>query len=326
MRSSIRVTAAALCALLTGLLAGTPVLAQTYPDKPIRLIVPFAAGSFPDTVARIVGQKMSEGLGQPIVVDNRAGAGGNIGTEAVVTAKPDGYTVLLHTVANAINKSLYRKLSFDPVKDLAPVSQIASVDNVLVVPPSLNVSTLAEFLDLARRRQPPLTFASGGNGTTSHLAGQLLKSMAKVNLEHVPYKTFGQALIDVMAGQPDFVIPNIPPTIPHIQSGRLKAIAVTGAKRSPLLPQVPTFAEAGVAGYEVSSWNGLAVPVGTPASVIARLHAEVVKALKDPEVAGKLAAQGAQIVGSTPAEYAALIDSETAKWARVVSEAGAQLD
>lgn len=325
MRTLTRAPAAALHALLIGLLSA-PVFAQAYPDKPIRLIVPFAAGSFPDIVARVVGQKMSEGLGQPVVVDNRVGAGGNIGTEAVVTAKADGYTVLLHTVANAINRSLYRKLSFDPLKDLTPVSQIASVDNVLVVPSTLNVSTLGEFLDLARKRQPSLTFASGGNGTTSHLAGQLLKSMTKVNLEHVPYKNFGQALTDVIAGQPDFVIPNIPPTIPHIQSGRLKAIAVTGAKRSPLLPQVTTFAEAGVAGYEVSSWNGLAVPAGTPPTVITRLHAEVVKALKDPEVSSKLTAQGAQIVGSTPAEYAALIVSETAKWAKVVSEAGAQLD
>ena len=300
--------------------------AQAWPERPIRLVVPFGAASFPDIVARLVGQKMSEGLGQPVIVDNRAGAGGNIGTEAVTIAKADGYTLLLHTVANAINSSLYRKLSFDPVKELAPVSQIASVSNVLLVSPKLGVSTPKEFLALARKRKPPLTFASGGNGTTSHLAGQLLKSMARIEIDHVPYKNFGQALTDVMAGQPDFVIPNIPPVVAHIESGRFKAIAVTGARRSHLLPGVPTLAESGLAGFDVASWNGIAVPAGTPQPIIARLHAEVVKALKDPAVSKKLIEQGAELVGSTPAEYGAFILAKTAKWAAVVKEAGAQLD
>ena len=325
MRRFIKVCLALSVALVIGPYAG-PALAQKWPEKPIHLIVPFGPGSFPDTVARLLGQKMSEGLGQPVVVENRVGAGGNIGTEAVVRARPDGYTLLLNTVANAINKSLYRKLTFDPVKDLTPISQIASVSNVLVVPSSLNANSLPELLDLARKRRPELSFASGGNGTTSHLAGQLLKSMAKIQIEHVPYSNFNQALTDVMGGQLDFVIPNLPPTIPHIKSGRLKALAVTGSRRSHLLPDVPTFAEAGLSGYEVSSWNGLAAPARTPPEIIARLHAEVVKALKDPEVAAKLAALGAEIIGSTPAEYGAMIEAEAMKWRVVVSDAGAQID
>ena len=318
--------AAMLALVLAASIGAGPSLAQAYPDRPVKLVVPFGPGSFPDIVARVVGQKMGDNLGQPLVVDNRVGAGGNLGTEAVTAAKADGYTVLLHTVANAINRSLYRKLNHDPLRDLVPVSQLASVGNVLVVPASLGVSSMAEFLALAKKRRPGLSFASGGNGTTSHLAGQLLKSMARVDIEHVPYKNFGQALSDVMGGQPEFVIPNLPPVLPHIQAGKFRALAVTSARRSPLLPEVPTLAESGLPGFEVASWNGIAVPAGTPKAVIDRLHAEAVKALRDPEVQKKLAAQGAELVGSSPEEYARLVQAETAKWARVVAEAGAQLD
>lgn len=325
MRKGLRFAAMLGLALAAGAGSGSSV-AQGYPDRPIKLVVPFGPGSFPDIVARVVGQKMGDNLGQPLVVDNRVGAGGNLGTEAVTAARPDGYTVLLHTVANAINRSLYRKLNHDPLRDLVPVSQLASVGNVLVVPASLGVATMAEFLALANKRRPGLSFASGGNGTTSHLAGQLLKSMARVDIEHVPYKNFGQALTDVMGGQPEFVIPNLPPVLPHIQAGKFRALAVTSAKRSPLLPEVPTLAESGLPGFEVASWNGIAVPAGTPRVVVDRLHAEVVKALRDPEVQKKLSAQGAELVGSSPEEYARLVQAETAKWARVVAEAGAQLD
>lgn len=313
-------------ALLGALLLALPHVAFAQTAVPLRIVVPFGPGSFPDAVARIVGQKMADNLGRPLVVDNRAGAGGNLGTEAVVTARADGNTLLLHTVANAINKSLYRKLPFDAQRDLTPIVQLASVGNVLVVPPSLGVGGAAEFFNLARARKQGLAFASGGPGTTSHLAGQLLKTMGKVELNHIPYKNFNQALTDVIAGQPDFVIPNLPPTLPHIQSGRLRALAVTSARRSGLLPEVPTLAETGLAGYEVSSWNGLAAPVGTPPDVIARLNAEAARALKDPEVAKKLQAQGAEIGGGTAAEYTAWIASETAKWARVVADSGAQVD
>ena len=297
---------------------------DTYPNRPVKIIVPFAAGAFPDTVARLVGEKMAEGLGQPVVVENRVGAGGNIGTEAVVRAAPDGYTLLLHTVANVINKSLYRKLSFDAQKDLTPIGQIAAVGNVLVASPQVPANTLPELIALSRNSS--LSFASGGNGTTAHLAGQLLKTMAKIPVEHVPYSNFGQAMTEVIAGQPQFVIPNLPPTVQHIKSGRLKALAVTSAKRSTLLPDVPTFAEAGLPGYEVSSWNGLAAPARTPPEIINRLSAELAKALNDPEVMKKLAAQGADIVTGSPAAYAAFIDAETVKWSVVVKEAGAQVD
>ena len=312
-------------AALALVFASFNVAAQSWPERPVRLIVPFAAGSFPDTVARVVGEKMSAGLRQPVVIDNRPGAGGNLGTEAVVRAAPDGYTLLLHSVANATSKSLYRSLSFDPLKDLKPITQLAYVGNVLVATPALPASTLAQLLELARRPQG-LTYASGGNGTTSHLAVELLRSGTKANLVHVPYKNFGQALTDVMAGQPDFIMPNIPPTVEHIKGGKLKPIAVTSARRSPLLPNVPTVAEAGIPGFEVVSWNGLAAPAGTPDAIIRRIHAEATKALADPEVRQKLAAQGAELVGSAPAEYEAFIRAETDKWALVIEHSGAKLD
>ena len=300
--------------------------AQTWPDRPIKLIVPFGPGSFPDIVARVVGEKMSANLGQPIVVDNRPGAGGNLGTEAVVRSKPDGYTLLLHSVANATSKALYINLSFDPLKDLKPVTQLAGVGNVLVVSPSLPVSKLSELIELANKNPNGLSFASGGNGTTAHLAGELLRSITKAHFVHVPYTNFGQALTDVMGGQPDFVIPNLPPTVPQIKGGKLKPIAVTTSKRSALLPNVPTIAESGVKGYEVLSWNGIAAPAGTPEAIVERLHAEAVRALRDPKVQQRLAEQGAEAVGSSPAEYDAFIRSETEKWARVIKESGAKVE
>ena len=269
---------------------------------------------------------MSANLGQPIVVDNRPGAGGNLGTEAVVRSKPDGYTLLLHSVANATSKALYINLSFDPLKDLKPVTQLAGVGNVLVVSPSLPVSKLSELIELANKNPNGLSFASGGNGTTAHLAGELLRSITKAHFVHVPYTNFGQALTDVMGGQPDFVIPNLPPTVPQIKGGKLKPIAVTTSKRSALLPNVPTIAESGVKGYEVLSWNGIAAPAGTPEAIVERLHAEAVRALRDPKVQQRLAEQGAEAVGSSPAEYDAFIRSETEKWARVIKESGAKVE
>ena len=317
----------ALAVVTLATLSFTPgAFAQTWPDRPIKLIVPFGPGSFPDMVARVVGEKMAANLGQPIVVDNRPGAGGNLGTEAVVRSKPDGYTLLLHSVANATSKALYGSLSFDPLKDLKPVTQLAGVGNVLVVSPSLPVSKLSELIELANKNPNGLSFASGGNGTTAHLAGELLRSITKAHFVHVPYTNFGQALTDVMGGQPDFVIPNLPPTVPQIKGGKLKPIAVTSSKRSALLPNVPTIAESGVKGYEVLSWNGIAAPAGTPEAIVERLHTEAVRALRDPKVQQRLAEQGAEAVGSSPAEYDAFIRSETEKWARVIKESGAKVE
>ena len=317
----------ALTVVALATLSFTPgAFAQTWPDRPIKLIVPFGPGSFPDMVARVVGEKMAANLGQPIVVDNRPGAGGNLGTEAVVRSKPDGYTLLLHSVANATSKALYGNLSFDPLKDLKPVTQLAGVGNVLVVSPSLPVSKLSELIELANKNPNGLSFASGGNGTTAHLAGELLRSITKAHFVHVPYTNFGQALTDVMGGQPDFVIPNLPPTVPQIKGGKLKPIAVTTSKRSALLPNVPTIAESGLKGYEVLSWNGIAAPAGTPEAIVERLHTEAVRALGDPKVQQRLAEQGAEAVGSSPAEYDAFIRSETEKWARVIKESGAKVE
>lgn len=310
---------------LSALLAAAGASAQSFPERPIKLVVPFGAGSFPDIVARVVSEKMSVGLGQPVVVENRVGAGGNIGTEVVVKAKPDGYTLLLHSVANATSKALYGNLSFDPLKDLKPISQFTAVGNVLVVNPALPANNLTELLELAKKRPNGLSYASGGNGTTAHLAVELLRSTTKANFVHVPYTNFGQALTDVMGGQADFVMPNIPPTVANIKAGRLRAVAVTTATRSPLLPSVPTLAESGVKGYEVQSWNGLAAPAGTPDALIQRLHDEAVKALKDPDVLRRLAEQGAEVVGSTPTEYDVFIRAETAKWTRVISTSGVKL-
>jgi tripartite-type tricarboxylate transporter receptor subunit TctC len=315
-----------LCIAIALATAAGGVAAQSiWPERPVRLIVPFAAGSFPDIVARVVADKMAVGLKQPVVVDNRAGAGGNIGTEAVVKATPDGYTLLLHTVANATSKALYRNLSFDPLKDLKPITQLASVGNVLVVHPSTPANSLKELLELSAKRQG-LSYASGGNGTTSHLAVELLALQTGAKLTHVPYKNFGQALTDVMGGQPDFVMPNLPPTVESIKAGKFKPIAVTSSRRSPLLPNVPTLAESGVANYQVSSWNGLAAPAGTPDAIIRRIHAEAVKALNDPAVKERLSAQGAELAGTTPAEYEAFVRAETEKWTRLVEQAGIKLD
>ena len=312
---------------LSTLFCATNAFAQPWqPDRPIKIIVPFGPGSFPDIVARVVGEKMAVGLGQAIVVENKAGAGGNLGTEAVVRAKPDGYTLLLHSVANATSPALFTNLSFDPLKDLKPITQLAGVGNVLVVPPALPVSTVQELIDLANKTPNGLSFASGGNGTTAHLAGELLRSTTKGKFVHVPYTNFGQALTDVMGGQPDFVIPNIPPTVQLIKAGKLKAIAVTSKTRSAMLPNVPTMQELGVKGYEVLSWNGLAAPAGTPDAIVERLHAEAVKALKDPKVRERLAEQGADTIGSTSAEYDAFIRAETSKWAKVIKESGAKVE
>ena len=312
--------------IFSTLLCATSVFGQTWPERSIKLIVPFGPGSFPDIVARIVGEKMSVGLGQAIVVENKAGAGGNLGTEAVVRSKPDGYTLLLNSVANATSPALFRNRSFDLLKDLKPITQLTGVGNVLVVSPALSVSTLAELIQLANKRPSGLSFASGGNGTTAHLAGELLRSTTKAHFVHVPYTNFGQALADVMGNQLDFVIPNIPPTVALVKAGKLKAIAVTTRTRSPLLPNVPTVAESGVKGYEVLSWNGLAAPAGTPDAIVERLYTEAVKALEDPKVRQRLAEQGAETVGSTPADYDAFIRTEMSKWARVIKESGAKVE
>ncbi len=302
-----------------------PSSAQTYPAKTVRVVVPFAPGGGIDLMARIVSQKLQEELGQPFVVDNRPGAGGVVGSEVVATARPDGYTLLAVPISHAANVSL-TKLSFDPVADFAPIIHLASAPNVVLVHPSLPVKTIAEFTRLARQHPGELSYASSGNGSSTHLAAELFKMLAKVDLLHVPYKGGGPALIGLLSGQVSMYIGSLPASLPHVRSHKLKGLAVTSAARANALPDMPTVIEAGVAGYEYVGWYGLLAPAGTPAAVIERLNGETNKILRQATIVEKLAADGAQPVGGTPAQFADHIRNEIAKWASVVKYARMRVD
>ena len=300
--------------------------AQTYPSRPVHLIVPAAAGGTIDILARALSSKLSEGLGQPVVVENRPGAGTNIGMEAAVRAPADGHTAVIGGTPVAINRTLYSKMTFDPGKDLAPVSLLVMSGNVLVVNPSLPVKSVGELIAYARTRPGELHFGSPSTGSTPHLAGELFNSLAGVKMVHVPYKGASQGLTDLIGGRLQLSFDNIPPAIPHVRSGKLRALAVTATKRSPLLPELPTVAEAGLPGFDVSAWFGMLVPAATPKPVVDRLHGEIVKALRDPALRERLEALGFEIVGSTPEEFAARIGTETTRWARIIKESGAKAD
>ncbi|MGZ5094120.1 MAG: tripartite tricarboxylate transporter substrate binding protein [Burkholderiales bacterium] len=307
----------------------TEVAAQStsYPNRAIRWIVPLPPGGGADIVARTVADRLSKNLGQQVIVDNRAGGGTVIGAELAARSAPDGYTWLLGTATtHAINASLVKKLPYDPVKDFAPVSLVAVLPQVFVAHPSLPANSLKEVIALARRRPGEINFASTGNGSANQLAVEMLKSYAKVNMVHVPYKGASPALIDLLAGNIQFMSTTIPPALPHLKSGRLKAFAVANAKRSALLPDLPTTAEAGAPGVEASSWNGLIVPAGTPKEIIAKLHGEVVAVMNLSEVRERLLGAGVEPLVNTPAEFAAYIDAETARYAKVVRESGARVD
>ncbi len=305
--------------------AGTD--AQTYPAKPIRLVVPFPPGGTTDILAREVGQRLSQSFGQSVVVDNRPGAAGNIGSELVAKSAPDGYTLLMATVGtHAINPSLYAKMPYDHVKDFAPVILVASVPNVLEVTPSLPVYRVADLIKLAKEKPGQINFASSGSGTSIHLSGELFKAMAGVDMTHVPYKGSAPAIADLIGGQVQVMFDNLPSSLPQIKAGKLRAIAVTSAQRAPALPEVPTIAESGLPGFEASSWFGLVAPAGTPPAIIARINAEVNQWLQSPEAKEKLLAQGAAAAGGSPEQFAAYIRAETEKWARVVKASGAKVD
>jgi tripartite-type tricarboxylate transporter receptor subunit TctC len=297
-----------------------------YPSKPVRLIVPFAPGGSNDIMARLAGQKLSESLGQQVVVDNRAGASGIVGTDIAAKAAPDGYTLLMMSLTFAVNPSLYRKLPYDTEKDLAPVTLVASAPLMLVVHPSIPAKSVQEFLAYARANPGKLNFGSGGPGTTPHLAGEMLKMMARLQMTHVPYKGGGPALADLMGGQIQLMLENIPSTLPLAKSGKLRALAVTGLKRSPLVPDLPTLDEAGLKGYEIVGWNGFFVPAGTPHNIVAHLHALTVTALAQPDLKERLAILGAEGVGNSPDEFRAFVKAEIAKWARVVKAAGLKVE
>ena len=304
-----------------------PAIAQTYPAKPIRLIVPFPAGGSADIMARAVSQKMSETWRQPVVVDNRVGASGNIGADMVARSAGDGYTLLLCTVGtHAIHQTLYKKLPFDPINDFTPVAYIAGVPNVAVVHPSVPVKNVPELIAYIRARPGQVNFGSSGTGTSVHMSGELLKVIEGLDMTHVPYRGNPQAVTDLLSGQLTLMITNMPSVVPFIQSGRLRALAVTTRERSSALPDVPTMQEAGVAGYESSAWFGLLGPAGVPREIVSKLNAEVVRILKLPDVRQNLAGQGAEPLFLTPDEFGAFIKAETAKWAKVVKASGATAD
>jgi tripartite-type tricarboxylate transporter receptor subunit TctC len=301
--------------------------AADYPTKPIRLVVPFSAAGTTDFLARAIAQKLGQNMGTTVIVDNRPGAGGNIGSDLVAKADPDGYTLLLGTVGtHAINASLYKKMPYDTVKDFAPITLVASVPNIVVVHPSVPAKSIKELLALAKSKPGQLSFASSGNGSSIHLSGELFKSMAGVDMLHVPYKGSGPAVSDLIGGQVNLMFDNMPSSLPHVKAGRLRAIAVTSAKRSPAMPDLPTIAESGVPGYDAVAWFGVLAPAGTPPAIVKKLNAEIVKVLKSPDVAARLAGQGAEPVSNTPEEFSAYIKTEMVKWAKVIKASGAQVD
>jgi len=304
------------------------VQAQTgYPARTIRFIVPFTPGGSADIFARPIAQKMSESMGQQVVVENRPGSGGVLGSEAAAKAPPDGYTIMMGLTANvAVNPALYAKLPYDPLRDFAPVTLVASAPYALVVPTSLPARNAKELVALARAKPGELAYVSLGSGSMGHLSGELLASTAGVRLLHVPYKTLGQAIPDLMSGQVQLMFLGIASAQPHVRAGKLRAIAVSGARRSPALPQVPTVMESGIRGFEVTGWYGVFVPTGTPQEIIARLHREIVRALSLPDVRDRLSGEGAELVGNSPREFDGFVRSELAKWAKVVKLSGAKAE
>jgi tripartite-type tricarboxylate transporter receptor subunit TctC len=324
------VTAARLVRGILGavMLAGAlPALhAQDYPSRPVRVIVPFSPGGAVDGPMRLIAQEMSKRMGQGVVVENRPGAGATIGSEAVAKAGADGYTLLLASQTNAIAATLYPKLSFDPVEDFAAISLIGREPGVVVVHPSLPVKTLQELIAYVKMRPGQVDYASSGNGSGQHLFSALLCSMTGMRMNHIPYRGSGQATTDLVGGQVQVAIPGLAGMLGHIQSGKLRALAVTGVGRAPQLPDVPTVAESGVPGYEAYVWMGLLAPKATPAAVIERLQREVVAALATPEVRNYMAGASIEAVGSTPAEFATFFRTEREQWAKIVRETGAKVE
>ena len=314
-------------------LAALPVAAQgTWPTKPVRIVVPFAAGGTTDILARALAPELSRVFGQQFIVDNRAGAGGNVGAEIVAKSAPDGYTVLMGTVGtHGINRALYDKLPYDPIKDFAPITLVAGVPNVMVMQTekarAMGINTVADFVTYAKAHPGKLNMASSGNGTSIHLAGELFKSMSGTYMVHFPYRGSGPALLDMIGGTMDVMFDNLPSSMPQIKAGKLKALAVTSAQRSAALPDLPTIEQAaGLKGFDASSWFGLLAPAGTSPDIVNRIQQEVAKSLNTPAMKEKLLIQGAIPSGNTPAEFARMIDSEHRKWAKVVKDSGAKVD
>ena len=307
-------------------LASTVAAGQDWPSRPVRFILPFPPGGGTDILGRLIAERLSASLGQPVVTENRGGAGGNVGAEAAARSSPDGYTIVLVAPSLAISPTLYSKINYDPIKDFAPVSLVATVPNVMITQPSVPAQTLREFIAYARARPGALNFGSGGAGTSNHLAGELFNIVAGTKLVHVPYKGVNLAMQDVLAGHVHLVFIGIPAAAPHIRAGKLRALALVAPQRSGALPDVPTVAEAGLADFEVTTWYGVLAPAGTPRPIVMRLNSELAKIMHSPELKEKLAATGTEPFTSTPEEFAAYIKREIAKWGDVIRKSGAKAD
>jgi len=311
-------------ALLTAVavLASTACPAQKYPDRPVRVLVPFPAAGGTDILARLFLQKVSERLGANFVIDNRAGAGGTIGTEIVAKAPPDGYTILVCSSSHTINPSVYRKLGYDPIRDFAPVTMLASGPGLLVVHPSVPARNVKELIAFAKSKPGQLIYASAGNGTPPHLAAELFKSMAGIDMVHIPYKGNVPAFVDLISGAVQVSFPTITSGLPQVRAGKLRGLGVTSKERSSVMPEVPTIAESGLPGYESTTWYGMLAPAGTPATIVQTLHDQMVAVLKLEDIRERLLVQGLEPVGNTPAEFSSIIASELTKWRKVVAAAG----
>jgi len=322
MKCIARLAAIALFALTAVAARG-----DTFPSRPIRIVVPFAAGGATDLIARVVGQKLTESMGQAVVVENRPGASGMIGADLVAKAPPDGYTLLMASTAEiAINPSLYSKMSYDPQKDLAPITLAGVTPLILVVNPASPLHSVADIVKKAKAHPGTISFASAGNGSVQHLSGELVKVLTSTDMVHVPYKGAAPALTDVLSGQVTMFFSGMPPAMPHVKSGKLRALAVTTPKRSPAAPDVPTMAEAGVQGFDISNWFGLLAPAGTPPGILDKLHDEAVKALMQPTVKERLAEQGAEVVADSREHFGAFIKAEADKYAKLIKVSGAKAD
>jgi tripartite-type tricarboxylate transporter receptor subunit TctC len=318
-----RLLALSICAIAAG--AGGVALAADYPTRPVKWVVPYPPAGTTDVLARIIAQWLTEKMAQPFVIENKPGAGNNLGTESVVKAAPDGYTMLLVNPANGINATLYKELNFNVIRDIAPVAGIVRTPNVMEVTPSFPARTVAEFIAYCKANPGKINMASSGSGTSVHLSGELFKSMTGCQMLHVPYKGAGPALTDLMGGQVDVIFDNLPSSIGHIKSGKIRVLAVTSAEREPSLPDVPTVAET-VPGYEATAWFGVGMPKGTPKDVIEKVNAEVNRALADPKMRARLAELGGKPIAGTPEDFGKVIAAETAKWEKVVISSGAKVE
>jgi tripartite-type tricarboxylate transporter receptor subunit TctC len=323
MRNGFRGWAAAAVLLVAAAGAQAQAPAQAWPTKPIRIVVPVATGGIADNYSRVIGRKLTETWGQPVIVENRAGGGGNIGADVVAKAPPDGYTLLMGFIGpNAVNQFLFKSMPFDTLKDFAPIAMVSEAEGLLAVNPSVPIHSVADLLAQARANPGVLTYASGGVGTSSHLAGELFKSMAKVDLVHVPYKGNAPAVTGLIGGEVQMSFATLTTIVPHVRAGKLRGVAVIGGQRSEATPNLPTIAESGVPGFEVNNWIGLFAPAGTPPEIVRRLNAEVMKIMQSPEIAGRMAQQGERFTPNTPEDFARFIRAEVAKWEKVVRDAG----